>query len=67
MNSFSNNSDGVRLVAQYTIDQRVRDAEARRLARSARPQRPTKEPVAKPTTSTTHIPWWVFRHLRPAH
>ncbi|MFZ2014236.1 MAG: hypothetical protein WAV00_10475 [Nocardioides sp.] len=67
MNSFSNNPDGVRLVAQYTIDQRVRDAEARRLARSTRPQRPTWERVAKPKTSSHHIPWWVFRYLNPAH
>lgn len=67
MNNFSNNAGGVRMVAQYTIDQRVRDAEARRLARSARPQRPTREPVAKPKASTHHVPWWVFRYLHPAH
>ena len=67
MNSFSNDPSGARLVAQYTIEQRVRDAEQRRLARSARARRPAQEPVAEPKPSTHHIPWWVFRYLHPAH
>jgi hypothetical protein len=72
MTTFGNDPTQIRQIAQYTIEQRVRDAEQRRLARSARHARalhglpqPVVEPVAKPATS--HVPWSIFRRLHPAH
>jgi hypothetical protein len=72
MTTFGNDPTQIRQIAQYTIEQRVRDAEQRRLARSARHARalhglpqPVVEPAAKPATS--HVPWSIFRRLHPAH
>ena len=72
MTTFDHDPTGMRQIAQYTIEQRVRDAELRRLARSARraraeqrSQQPVVAPVTKPATS--HVPWSIFRRLHVAH
>lgn len=66
MNTFSNNSSGTQLVARYTIEQRVKDAEQRRLARTARAQDRPQEPLAS-APKTTHAPWRAILHLHPIH
>jgi hypothetical protein len=66
MNTLTSNPTAAQQVARYTIDQRVRDAEHRRVVRAARTRRPA---VQDPKPSNTHVslPWWTFRFLRPAH
>jgi hypothetical protein len=72
MTTFGHDPSEIRQIAQYTIEQRVRDAEQRRLVRSARraraeqrSQQPVVAPVTKPSTS--HVPWSIFRRLHAAH
>jgi hypothetical protein len=65
MNSLTSNPSAAQLYARQTIDQRVRDAEQRRFARSVRAERPDK-PNPQPPNRVTPVPWWSFRFLRPA-
>jgi hypothetical protein len=60
------NTTAAQQVARYTIDQRVRDAEQRRLARTARAERRTERNPQAPTAPAP-VPWWGFRFLHPAH
>jgi hypothetical protein len=69
MNSLTCNPSAAQSVARYTINERVRDAEERRVARAIRDQR---RAAARAARAYRHepvntLPWWAFRFLRPAH
>jgi hypothetical protein len=67
MNILTSNPTAAQQVARQTIDDRVRDAEQRRLARAARAERRTVyNPQGRPSP-TPPLPWWSMRFLRPAH
>lgn len=69
MNSFTSNPAAAQAVARYTIDDRVRDAEQRRVARAIRDQRRSAARAARVYRQepVSTLPWWAFRFLRPAH
>jgi len=67
MNILTSNPTAAQLVARQTINDRVRDAEQRRVARAVRIQRRTEQDPQGPNTTAPTLPWWSFRFLRPAH
>jgi hypothetical protein len=69
MNSFTSNPTAAQAVARHTIEQRVRDAEERRVARGIREQRRAAARAARVYRHepVSTLPWWAFRFLRPAH
>lgn len=66
MNILTSNPSAGQQVARQLIDERVRDAEQRRVARAARAERRADQKPQGPSTPTP-FPWWSFRFLRPAH
>ena len=66
MNILTSNPTAAQQMAREVIDQRVRDAEQRRFARTLRiPHEP--KPTPRPPNSLASLPWWSFRFLRPAN
>jgi hypothetical protein len=66
MNIMTSNPTVAQQFARQVIDDRVRDAEQRRLARASR-TRHHDERTPQPPSTTGPVPWWTFRFLRPAH
>jgi hypothetical protein len=67
MNTMTSNPIFAQQFARQVIDERVRDAEQRRFARSARAERRTEQSPRPATTTAPDLPWWSMRFLRPAH
>ena len=66
MNIMTSNPAFAQQMARQMIDERVRDAEQRRVARAAR-NRHEQTRTPRPPNSLASLPWWSFRSLRPAH
>jgi hypothetical protein len=66
MNSFTADPAVAQTVARQMIDERVHAAQQRRIARGVRADRRAarRSPLRLPVDQ--HLPWWVFRALRPA-
>jgi hypothetical protein len=67
MNTFTADPTAARAVARQIIDERVRDAEERRIARAVRAERRSAARAFRQTPDPRPLPWWTFRFLRPAH
>lgn len=68
MNSITSNPTAAQAIARHTIEERVRAAEERRIARAIRADRRAarRSPLSQPTELRPPW-WWAFRVLRPAH
>jgi hypothetical protein len=74
MNTFTTNTSGALQVANYTINDRVRQAEQRAEARAFRAEqraakrwaREARRLSAKPENQF-QLPWWAFRYLPLSH
>ena len=74
MNTFTSNPNAALQVAQYTIDDRVRQAEQRAQAREFRAERRAAKRWARESRRLTakpqnqyQLPWWAFRYLPLSH
>jgi hypothetical protein len=67
VNTFTSNETGIRLVAGRMIDERVRDAEQRRLARQVRAERRAEARAARAVPVAHAVPSAAFRFLHPIH
>ena len=68
MNTFTTNP-AMQSVARRTIDDRVQDAERRRVAHQARTERRAARRAAQAAydESVQHLPWGAFRFVHPVH
>jgi len=67
VNTFTTNDTGTRIVARRMIDDRVRDAEQRRLARRVRAERRAEARAARAVPVPHAVPSAAFRFLHPIH
>jgi hypothetical protein len=67
MNTITTNPSAASTIAHHAIAERVRDAEQRRIARTARDERRAAARTAPQTPGAHDLPWWAFSFLRPAH
>jgi hypothetical protein len=74
MNSFTSNLSTAQMMAEQTIQDRVRDAEQRALAHAVRAERraeqraaqaAVREPRKLSARRPPRQPWWAFRFLHP--